>query len=122
MPRSPTASAPNTGALTTDALEALTALEAPALAAAARIDQAFAQAGTSLARSLARAAADGKLSMAELAQAILSAANAAAVVQDTAVRNPVINLTLHGAGTETLIRSEAQIAQTLSRVLRSGGG
>lgn len=105
-----------------DAAEALSALEAPALAAAARIDQAFEQAGASLARSLARAAADGKISMAELARAILAAANAAAGVQEGQIRSPVVNLTLQGQGVESLIRSEAQIAQALSRALRSGGG
>jgi phage-related minor tail protein len=64
-----------------DAAEAAAALEAlrePARRAAGAIDDAFAKAGASLARSLGRAAADGKVSMAELAQAVLSAVEAAA--------------------------------------------
>ncbi len=64
-----------------DAAEAAAALEAlrePAQRAAGAIDDAFAKAGASLARSLGRAAADGKVSMAELAQAVLSAVEAAA--------------------------------------------
>ncbi|MDC7677252.1 phage tail tape measure protein [Asticcacaulis machinosus] len=57
---------------------ALKGLEGPAQESADAIDQAFSKAGESLARSLGRAASDGKISMAELASAVISAVNAAA--------------------------------------------
>ena len=60
-----------------EAAAALEALKEPAARAAASIDEAFARAGESLARSLGRAAADGEVSLAELAQAVLAAINAA---------------------------------------------
>lgn len=56
-----------------EAAAAIAALKAPAEQAARSIDDAFAKAGTSLARSLAHAAADGKISLAELARAVLDA-------------------------------------------------
>lgn len=59
-----------------EAAEALKGLEAPAEAAAQAIETAFGRAGESLSRSLARAAADGELSLAELARAVLTALNA----------------------------------------------
>ncbi|MDO9472117.1 MAG: phage tail tape measure protein [Caulobacter sp.] len=62
---------------TAEAAAALEALKEPAARAAASIDEAFARAGESLARSLGRAAADGEISLAELAQAVLAAINAA---------------------------------------------
>ncbi len=62
---------------TAEAAAALEALKEPAARAAASIDDAFAKAGESLARSLGRAAADGEISLAELAQAVLAAINAA---------------------------------------------
>ena len=62
---------------TAEAAAALEALKEPAARAAASIDEAFAKAGESLARSLGRAAADGEVSLAELAQAVLTAINAA---------------------------------------------
>ena len=55
---------------------ALEALKAPAERAARAIDEAFAKAGSSLARSLARAASDGQVSLGELARAVLGAAGA----------------------------------------------
>lgn len=61
-----------------EAAAALAALKAPAEQAARTIDDAFARAGTGLARSLARAAADGEISLAELARAVLAAVSAAA--------------------------------------------
>ena len=61
-----------------EAAAALAALREPAQGAARAIDEAFSSAGTSLARSLSRAAADGKISLAELAQAVIAAVNAAA--------------------------------------------
>jgi len=62
----------------TEAAAALAALRAPAEQAARAIDEAFAKAGTSLARSLAHAAADGKVSLAELARAVLDAVSSGA--------------------------------------------
>ncbi len=61
-----------------EAAAALAALQAPAEKAASAIDEAFAAAGASMVRSLGRAAADGKVTMAELAEAVLAAVNAAA--------------------------------------------
>jgi phage-related minor tail protein len=57
----------------TEAAAALSALRAPAEQAARAIDEAFSKAGTGLAKSLAHAAADGKVSLAELARAVLDA-------------------------------------------------
>jgi hypothetical protein len=60
-----------------EAAAALDALKAPAERAARSIDEAFARAGASLVRSLARAASDGQVSLGELARAVLGAAGAA---------------------------------------------
>lgn len=60
----------------TEAAAALAALRAPAEQAARTIDEAFAKAGAGLARSLARASADGKVSLAELARAVIDAVSA----------------------------------------------
>ena len=57
---------------------ALEALKGPAEDAADAIEAAFGRAGDSLTRSLARAAADGEVSLSELAKAVLDAVNAAA--------------------------------------------
>ncbi|MDP3403734.1 MAG: phage tail tape measure protein [Brevundimonas sp.] len=59
-----------------EAAAALEALKAPAERAAASIEDAFSRAGASLTRSLARAAADGQVSLGELARALLGAVNA----------------------------------------------
>jgi len=59
-----------------EAAAALEALREPAERAAASIEHAFGRAGSSLTRSLARAAADGEVSLAELARAVLGAVNA----------------------------------------------
>ncbi|HYF23906.1 MAG TPA: phage tail tape measure protein [Caulobacteraceae bacterium] len=64
-----------------EAAAALQALKGPAEDAARAIDEAFSAAGESLARSLARAAADGEISLAEMARAVLAAVNAAARTQ-----------------------------------------
>ncbi|HEY0599367.1 phage tail tape measure protein [Brevundimonas sp.] len=61
-----------------EAAAALDGLREPAERAAASIESAFDRAGSSLTRSLARAAADGEVSLAELARAVLAAVNAAA--------------------------------------------
>lgn len=63
---------------TAEAAAALEALREPAERAADAIDAAFGRAGDGLARSLARAAADGEATLAELARAVLAAVNAAA--------------------------------------------
>lgn len=61
-----------------EAAAALEGLREPAERAAEAIETAFGRAGEGLARSLARAAADGELSLAELARAVLAVVNAAA--------------------------------------------
>ena len=61
-----------------EAAAALEALKEPAERAADAIDTAFGRAGESLTRSLAKAAADGEVTLVELARALLSAVNAAA--------------------------------------------
>lgn len=61
-----------------EAAAALEALKEPAERAAASIEDAFGRAGDSMVRSLARAAADGEVTLAELARAVLAAVNAAA--------------------------------------------
>ena len=60
-----------------EAAAALEALREPAARAAASIEEAFGRAGDGLVRSLARAAADGEVSLGELARAVLAAVNAA---------------------------------------------
>lgn len=61
-----------------EAAAALEALREPAERAARDIEDAFGRAAVSLSGSLARAARDGELSLAELAQAVLAALNAVA--------------------------------------------
>lgn len=65
-------------ARTAEAETAIRELEGTARDAARSIDDAFAQAGEGVARSLARAAADGKVTLAELARAVIAAVNAGA--------------------------------------------
>lgn len=60
-----------------EASAALEALREPAERSASAIGEAFDRAGESLARSLARAAADGEVTLGELAKAALGAVNAA---------------------------------------------
>ncbi|MEH6699268.1 MAG: phage tail tape measure protein [Brevundimonas sp.] len=60
-----------------EAAAALESLKEPAERAARSIEQAFDRAGESLAASLSRAAADGEITLAELARAVLAAANSA---------------------------------------------
>ena len=59
-----------------EAAAALEALREPAERAALSIEDAFGRAGASLSRSLARAAADGEVTLAELARAVLGAVGA----------------------------------------------
>ena len=61
-----------------EAAAALEALREPAERAASSIEEAFGRAGQSLTRSLTRAAADGEITLAELARAVLSAVTAGA--------------------------------------------
>lgn len=58
-----------------EAAAALESLREPAERAASAIDDAFGRAAEGLARSLGRAAADGEISLAELARAILAVVN-----------------------------------------------
>lgn len=74
----PGAGWPDLAEHTAQAAAALEGLRAPAERAAASIEAAFGRAGESLTRSLARAAADGEISLAELAQAVVTAVNAVA--------------------------------------------
>lgn len=59
-----------------EAAAALEALREPAERAASSIEDAFGRAGASLTRSLARAAADGEVSLGELARAVIAAVGA----------------------------------------------
>lgn len=153
-----------------EAAAALEALREPAERAADAIDGAFARAGDSLSRSLARAAADGEVSLAELAKAVLSAVNAAAGAKGGGLSEAIaravgglfsgsradggpvqgggaylvgergpevfrpagagtiepvggggvtVNVRVDG-GAQGLLRSEAQIAQTLARAVSLG--
>jgi phage-related minor tail protein len=63
---------------TAEAQAALEALQEPAERTAGAIEEAFGRAGERLAGSLARAAADGEITLQELARAVLGAVNAAA--------------------------------------------
>lgn len=91
---------------TAEAAAALEALREPAERAADAIDAAFGRAGDGLARSLARAAADGETTLAELARAVLAAVNAAA----------------GGAGGGGLSGAIAQAVGTLFAGSRADGG
>jgi len=88
-----------------EAAAALEALREPAAQAAASIEDAFGRAGEGLVRSLARAAADGEVSLAELARAVLAAVNAAS-----------------GRGGGGLGQAIAQAVQTAFAGSRADGG
>lgn len=90
-----------------EAAAALTALRAPAEQAARSIDEAFAKAGTGLARSLAHAAADGKVSLAELARAVIEAVSAG---------------TGSGQGGDGLVQALAQAVGSSFSGARADGG
>jgi phage-related minor tail protein len=93
-------------AKTAESAAALKALEAPATEAANTIDQAFARAGESLAASLARAASDGKISLGELASALISAVDKAA----------------GGSGSTGLGSALAQVVSSVFSGARADGG
>lgn len=76
MPDGGSAGLPGLASQAAEASAALGSLQAPAKAAADAIDQAFAKAGASLTTSLAKAASDGKVSLGELASAVISAVDA----------------------------------------------
>ncbi len=149
-----------------EAAEALERLKGPAEEAARAIEVSFERAGESLVRSLARAAADGEVTLAELARAVLAAVNAlagssggkglgdalaqavgsafggskadggmvvpgaaylvgergpevfkpmvAGQIEATGSGGVIVNVTVQG-GPESLLRSEAQVAQALVR-------
>ena len=61
-----------------EAAAALEALREPGERAASAIEDAFGRAGEGMVRSLTRAAADGEITLAELARSVLAAVNAAA--------------------------------------------
>ncbi len=88
-----------------EAAAALEGLREPAARAAASIEDAFGRAGEGLVRSLARAAADGELSLAELARAVLAAVNSAS-----------------GGGGGGLGQAIAQAVQTVFAGSRADGG
>ena len=88
-----------------EAAAALDGLKGPAEQAAASIEAAFGRAGAGLARSLARAAADGEISLAELARAVIAAINAAA-----------------GGSAGSLSGAIAQAAATVFSGARADGG
>ena len=88
-----------------EAAAALEALREPAERAAASIEDAFGRAGEGLVRSLARAAADGEISLAELARAVLAAVDAAS-----------------GSGGGGLGEAIAQAVQSVFSGARADGG
>ena len=154
-----------------EAAAALDGLREPAERAAASIESAFDKAGASLTRSLARAAADGELSLAELARAVIATINSAVgggkggglaeaiaeaagslfsgaradggpvaaggaylvgergpelfrpgssgAVEPAVGANVTVNVRVDG-GADALLRSEAQIAQSLARAVALG--
>lgn len=154
-----------------EAAEALERLKGPAEAAAKVIEASFERAGESLVRSLARAAADGEITMQELARAVLAAINAmagsgrggslgealsqaiggafsgskadggmaapgmaylvgergpevfrpttAGEIGPVGAASVTVNVSVQG-GPERLLRSEAQMAQALTRAMRLG--
>ena len=154
-----------------EAAEALERLKGPADEAARAIEASFERAGESLVRSLARAAADGEVTLAELARAVLAVVNAlagsgrggglgealaqavgsafggskadggmvvpgaaylvgergpevfkpmvAGQIEATGSGGVTVNVTVQG-GPESLLRSEAQVAQALVRAARMG--
>jgi hypothetical protein len=128
-----------------DAEAAISGLEGSARETARAIDEAFADAGAGLARSLARAAKDGELTLAELARAVIAAANAGLGAGGASgydlpgagfgggargASGPgswplgagglTVNVSVAGEGGSALHRSEAQIAQALARAVSLG--
>jgi hypothetical protein len=152
-----------------EAAAAIDGIREPAERAASAIEDAFGRAGESLTRSLARAAADGEVSLAELARAVLNAVNAVAgakgglgealsaavsglsgaradggpvlgggaylvgergpevfrpasagSIEPAGLGGVTVNLKLEGGDARAMLRSEAQLAQTLARAVSLG--
>ena len=74
-----------------EAAAALDSLREPAERAAAAVEDAFGKAADGLARSLARAAADGEITLSELARAVLSVVNSAAGGTSSGLSNAIAN-------------------------------
>lgn len=74
-----------------EATAALDSLREPAERAAAAVEDAFDKAADSLARSLSRAAADGEVTLAELARAVLSVVNGAGGGGASGLSNAISN-------------------------------
>lgn len=110
----PGAGWPDLAEHTAQAAAALEGLRAPAERAAASIEAAFGRAGESLTRSLARAAADGEISLAELAQAVVTAVNAVAGGSGAGGAA--------GTGSGGLGRAAAQVVGGLFGGTRADGG
>lgn len=120
-----------------EAAAALEGLKRPAEDAADAIEAAFGRAGDSLTRSLARAAADGEVSLSELARAdggpVLGGGAYLVGERGPEVFRPTtggevgpvsgggvtVNVAVEG-GAPALLRSEAQIAQMLARAVSLG--
>jgi hypothetical protein len=121
-----------------EAVRAMEGLEAPARAVSDTLSQVFEVAAESLALSLARAARDGEISLSELMRAVLAAGQAASGIGAGSARNAPFSgeaegggsgfgassvsmiLNLPTGGGESLVRSEAQIAQALMRAVQVG--
>lgn len=74
-----------------EAAAALESLREPAERAAAAVEDAFGKAADGLARSLARAAADGEITLAELARAVLSVVSGAGGGASSGLSNAIAN-------------------------------
>lgn len=88
---------PAAGLRTDDAAAALLSLREPAEAAADAIGKAFSQAGASLTTMLAKAASDGKSSLAELAVAVAGIGGASATAGATGTLAQALGSALAGA-------------------------
>lgn len=82
-----------------EAQAALITLEATARDSAASIEAAFSKAGESLAKSLSRAASDGKISLGELAAAVIAAINSAGSTSTGGGLNAALSQALSTAST-----------------------
>lgn len=74
-----------------EAAAALESLREPAERAASAVEEAFEKAADGLARSLSRAAADGEITLAELARAVLSVVNNGAGASGAGLSNAITN-------------------------------
>jgi phage-related minor tail protein len=74
-----------------EAAAALESLREPAERAASAVEEAFGKAADGLARSLSRAAADGEITLAELARAVLSVVNSGNGASGSGLSNAITN-------------------------------